>query len=226
MSEKEPSNSRIIAALLGGDDWEWRHFPSYQKHMQALGVIAANYNDLEVQFSRLFYITSDKFEVAKLIFSKLNNAERIEVALKVSENEPSQFRPLLQHFIAGFSVSNQNRNDLMHSKAHNAWSFKPENPSVLTLAKQLKKKPDENHFVSLSVDDLRGVADDMSKFSNFGWDVFLWRLAFITGGTIDWGDGKKTTPTLPEKPPEPRRLILEPQEAPTTESPQPQSSGE
>lgn len=222
----EPYSPGLLAALLGGDDWDIRHYPNHKQHMHALGVIAANYNDLEAQFYRLFYVTGDKFEVSKLIFSKLNNGDRIAVAQKAAEYEPKIFRPLYEYFLSGFGVANENRNNLMHSKAHNAWRFDPKNPSLLTLAKQVKKKPDENNFISLEVKDLREVAEDMSNFSNFGWDLFLWRLALLTGGVIDWGDGNKTTPTLPEKPAAPRKLVLGPQEALATESPQPQSSGE
>lgn len=223
MSEASPG---IVAAILGGDSWQLRHYPQHRNHMQALGVIAANYNDLEGQFYRLFYMTAGNINVGKLVFAKLNNADRMAVAKKASETEPHLFKPLFEHFIAGFGTAAENRNILMHSKAHSAWSLATLGVSHLTLTKPIKANLDENNFVNLEVSDLRGIADDMANFSNFGWELFLWRAALFTGGTIKWGDGKTTTPTLPEKPPEPRRLVLSPQEAQVTVAPPPKASGE
>ena len=224
MTESKEAPSGILAALLGGNSWELRHYPNHKQHMHALGVIAANYNDLEGEFYRLFYVTSDKFNVAKLIFSKLNNAERMEVALKVAQTEPALFRPLFEYFVSGFGIAAENRNILMHSKAHNAWSYEPGATTHLTLAKQIKSKPDENNFVQLEVKDLQNIADDLANLSKFGWELFLWRLALFTGGTITWADGKQTTPPLPEKPSPPRKLSLSPLEVQTTFPPPPESS--
>ena len=194
--------------------------------MHALGVIAANYNELEGHFYQLFYATMGKMDVGKLVFSKLNNAERMEIALKLSETDPSPtFRELFEYFISGYGVATENRNILMHSKAHNAWPF---DISVvhLTLAKPSKKSPDENNFINLDLSELRTVADDMANFAMFGWSLFYWRSAVPFGGTITWASGEKVTPSLPEKPAEPRRLVLSPQEAPAGTPPSQLSSGE
>lgn len=223
MSEASPG---IMAALLGGDSWQLRHYPQHRDHMQALGVIAANYNDLEGQFYRLFYLTVGNISVGKLVFAKLNNPERMAVAKKAAETEPQQFKPLFEWFISGYGTATENRNNLMHSKAHNGMSLASIGVSHLTLTKPTKANLDENNFVHLDVEDLRGIADDMANFSDFGFDLFLWRAALLTKGVIKWGDGKTTTPTLPEKPPEPRKLVLSPQESLVTVAPQPKASGE
>jgi hypothetical protein len=232
MTDESPkltnTNRGLYAALLLDEkpwSWNWKFNPNLKEHMHALGVIAANYNELEGHFYLLFYLTLNKFEVGKIIFSKLNNAERIETALKLAETEPANFRDLFRYFISGYGIASENRNILMHSKAHNAWPYDI-SVSHLTLAKPSKKSPDENNFISLDVPELRSIADDMARFGSFGFDLFLWRLALLTGGILTWADGDTTTPTLPRKPPEPRRLLLSPQEVPTSAPPQPQSSGE
>jgi hypothetical protein len=205
--------------------WTWKYNPNLFEHMHALGVIAANYNELEGQFYRLFWITSDRFEVAKLVFSKLNNAERMEVALKVAENEPKQFKEHYRAFIGGFGTSHENRNVLMHSRAHNAWPRNDTTLSRLTLAKPSKKAPDENNFISLEVAELRDVADDMAAYADFGWELYFWRLAFFTGGKITWPDGETVSPTLPEIPAPPRKLALSPQPTQVGTPPQIEASG-
>lgn len=222
------TSTGLWGAIMGGagDDWYFRHYPNHRDHMQALGVIAANYNDLEGAFYRLFFIIMHNVNVGKLVFAKLNNAERMSVARKAAEIEPAVFRPLFEYFIAGFGVATENRNILMHSKAHNAGALASLGQSHLTFAKSTKADMDENNFVSLEVQELRDIADDMANFSVFGFDLFLWRVALITKGTITWGDGKTTTPTLPEKPREPRKLTLSAQEAQITVSPPQQSSAE
>ncbi len=47
--------------------WDWKYNANLFNHMHALGVIAATYNDLEAQFYRLFWVTSNQMEVAKLV---------------------------------------------------------------------------------------------------------------------------------------------------------------
>jgi hypothetical protein len=220
MTDADSSLSPLVRALIGDKPWSWtwKYNPNLLNHMHAFGVIAANYNDLEGQFYRLFFLTMGKMEAGKIVFAKLNNSERAEVALKAAETEPAAFRALFEYFISGYGTATENRNILMHSKAHNAWT-REITMSHLILAKPSKKSPDENNFVSLDVSELRAIADDMANFSGFGWDLFLWRMALLTGGKISWPDGEVTTPTLPGKPPEPRKLSLSPQLIPIADSP-------
>jgi hypothetical protein len=143
----------------------------------------------------------------------------MEIALKLAAKESAIFRDLFEYFISGYGIASENRNILLHSKAHNAWPFET-SASHLTLAKPQKKSPDENNFISLDVSDLRSIADDMANFNLFGWQLYYWRIALSTGGTITWENGQTDTPTLPEKPPEPRRLVLSPEQVPVTAPPQ------
>lgn len=205
--------------------WDWKYNPNLLQHMHALGVIAANYNELEGQFYRLFWATSQRFDVAKLVFSKLNNADRMAVALKVAESEPSQFREHYVAFIKGFGISHENRNILMHSRAHNAGA-RDVQVSHLTFAKPNKRAPDENNFISLDVAELRAVADDISAYADFGWALYFWRIAFVTGGTITFQDGETISPTLPEIPAPPRKLALSPQPTSIDLPPQIEASGD
>ncbi|TYL80326.1 hypothetical protein [Bradyrhizobium cytisi] len=224
----KPVYRGLLAALLLDEkpwSWNWKYNPSLKEHMHALGVIAANYNDLEGQFYRLFYITQTHFEVGKLVFSKLNNAQRMEVARKVAETQPLSFRERYEHFISGYGTATDNRNILMHSKAHNA-SLSDLTSSHLTLAKPSKKTPDENNFISLDVAELRSVADDMAEFAMFGSQLFYWRIAALSGGTITWEGGETATPTLPDKPRLPRALTLSTQPDQATAPPQLEASGE
>ncbi|CAN5369612.1 hypothetical protein BH10PSE10_BH10PSE10_08210 [soil metagenome] len=213
-------NVSLIAKLLTGDPiwcWDWKYNPSLYQHMHALGVIAANYNDLEGEFYKLFWLTfhEHRIDLAKLVFSKLNNAERIEAALRFIEKEPhADFRERFECFINGYAISTENRNNLMHSRAHNA-SAKDGMITALTLAKSLKADLDEQHFVTLELSELRGVADDMANLASFGWNLLLWRVAQYTGGSIPRVGGDPLVPTLPDKFPKLRKLILAPQKAPT-----------
>jgi hypothetical protein len=232
---KETNMLNLYAALMGDEkpwSWSWKYNPNLKEHMHALGVIAANYNELEGRFYGLFYLTLGRFEIGKIIFSKLNNTERIDIALRVAETEPASFRDRYIHFITGYGVATDNRNILMHSKAHNAGplDFETNAPNIavsqLTLAKPSRKSMDENNFISLDASELRSVADEMAEFSMFGWGLFYWRLAFIRGGTITWNDGTTATPPLPDKPTAPRRLVLSPQQVPTNTPSQPEPSDE
>src|SRR5436309_2741829 len=116
MTDESPKLSNLYAALLLGEkpwSWDWRYNPKLKEHMHALGVIAANYNELEGHFYRLFYLILNKFEAGSIIFSKLSNAERIEVALKLAEREQDNFSDLFRYFISGFGIASENRNILM-----------------------------------------------------------------------------------------------------------------
>jgi hypothetical protein len=218
-----------LLAAIGGNEkswsWDWTYNPNLKDHMHALGVIAANSNELEGIFYRIFFLTLGKIAVGKIVFSKLNNAERIETALKMAEYETAEFRDRYEHFISGYRISTENRNNLLHSKAHNAW---PRDISVshLTLAKPSKKSPDENNFISLDISELRSVSDDIAALASFGSGLFYWRYAFLSGGMITWESGETATPPLPEKPPVPRRLILAPLSDHIAAPPQPKPSGE
>ncbi|MFK4505434.1 hypothetical protein LPJ38_34760 [Bradyrhizobium daqingense] len=204
--------------------WDWKYNPRLFHHMHAMGVIAANYNELEGQFYRLFFLNMHKFEVGKLVFSKLNNAERMEVALKAAETEPLAFGELFEHFISGYGIATENRNILMHSKAHNAWP-KEADLSHLTLAKASKKSPDQNNFISLDISELRNIANDIDQLTNFGFRLFMWRVALPTGGLIIWDDGEQYRPSLPDKPAPPRRLVLGDQPTMASTLPRSSSSG-
>jgi hypothetical protein len=205
--------------------WDWSFNPNLKDHIHALGVVAANYNELEGSFYRLFYLTLGKFDAGKIIFAKLNNAERIEIALKVAEQETSPFREHYEHFISGYGIATENRNILLHSKAHNSWPLDV-SVSHLVLAKPSKKDPSENNFITLDITELRSVADDLANFYMFGGALVYYRYAALTGGIITWENGLTATPPLPDKPAPPRRLVLSPQLAPTSTPPQPEPSGE
>jgi len=103
----EPKLRGLYAALLAGEkpwSWDWKYNPNLKEHMHALGVIAANYNELEGRFYGLFYLTFDRFEIGKIVFSKLNNAERMDIALRIAENEPESFRDRYIHFINAYGI--------------------------------------------------------------------------------------------------------------------------
>lgn len=218
-----------LLALLGTSakpwSWDWSYNPNLKEHIHALGVIAANYNELEGIFYRLFYLTLGKAEAGKIIFSKLNNAERIQVAFKIAESEKPEFRDSYEHFISGYGTATENRNILLHSKAHNAWPLDGV-VSHLVLAKPTKNNPSENNFVKLDIAELRATADDIASLSIFGLGLFYWRYAWLTGGTITWESGEIATPSWPDKPAAPRRLVLSTQTTLIEPPPQPEPSEE
>ncbi len=226
MTDNPSAPNGLLAALLMGEkpwSWNWRYNPNLFNHMHALGVIAANYNALEGEFYRLFFVTSDKMEVGKLVFAKLNNAERIQIARAIAETEPPPFQELFLYFLDCFGTITENRNILMHSQTHDLWPYDLED-THLTLSKASKIKPDNHGFIRLDVSELRRIADEMHEAASFGFKLFLWRFAIITGGTITWSDGSQLTPSLPEKPAEPRKLVLGPPPILKDSPPQPEAS--
>jgi hypothetical protein len=213
------SHNALATALLEEEAWSWTrkyNFDLYQ-HMHALGVIAANYNRLESGLALLLYmfVGEAMSKAGAYLFPRLSNAERLDLLrqLYTEQITDPDFLDRLEWFVTGYGQCTENRNILMHSEPHNYYS-RLKALSVLELKKASKNNPGTLNFISLELNELRQVADDIDRFDDYVFGLVLFESARRMGGKITLF-GKEIEPPLPDKPPEPIRLTLSPQKAST-----------
>jgi hypothetical protein len=219
--------SRLARLLAGEPSWSWnyRYHPALRDHMHALGVVAANYNHLESSLFLLFYEYSHQpYTVSQYNFLHLNNNKnRLDILNRcIQHRVKNDSTELALHFVEGFGICAEKRNFLMHGMAHDAL-----NRTELVLRKAPRNDPTRLNYMHLSAEDIRKIADEISDFSMFGIDIFMWLEAQKTGGKlIIPADMKEHVPSLPKKPPLPDRLNLSDHPKPIDEPPQLEPSRE
>jgi hypothetical protein len=195
--------------------------------MHALGVIAANYNRLESELRLLLDVFMGEqmtaAEAGAYLFERLGNAARMDLLkrLYLAQVGGTDLADRLDWFVSGYGKCAENRNILMHSEPHGAACNALQLVSALELKKASKNNPGVHNFISLELRELRQVADDIDRFDIFGFDLALYQIASERGGTIRSG-GREISPSLPDKPPEPIHLKLEPPTNAKDSSPPPQ----
>src|SRR5437868_6357932 len=112
MADDKPSYNRdaMVAALLGEELWPPFHKldSGVKDHMHALGVIITNYNALEVSLFLFFYyyINDAATDVPRIIFTRLNNQQRVDVVgryLEALEKE-APVSERVKAFLTGYNV--------------------------------------------------------------------------------------------------------------------------
>jgi hypothetical protein len=198
----------IAAAITGEQPWTWdrRYHPSLRDHMHALGVVAAHYNHLEQVFQLLFwrYSALDSTPALRLFQRLNNNRNRIDSLIEWIENKEynAEMKERALHFVSGFEVCAENRNFLMHGLTQSPLSAS----DSLVLAKAARRDPERHNFLHLRLQDIRQIANEIDNLWILGMRLYVWYRARSTGGTIIL-NGKKISPTLPEIPPAPVKLI-------------------
>lgn len=176
-------------------------------HLHALGVIAASYNLLEQ--SLYFHFASQLGlapNIAQRLFVSLSNNTRLDLLRNAIEeiDTANPIKTKLSEFLAGFDILAENRNFLMHSHT----ILNTTSQDHLTFGKGSRNQPSKWNYAHLRLNDLRGVADDIYVYWNFGHALYKWHVASKTGGRLVFSDGFVLTPTLPDTPPLPRKLNL------------------
>jgi hypothetical protein len=203
-------------AQFSDEEWSWtrRYNPALFQHVHALGVIAANFNQLETDLQLLIYIflsmhnlSGGVLKAHRYLLQQLNNAERIGLLEQFYKEKVSgtELADLLDWFVLGYRTCAENRNMLMHSVPHGSTLDALKEIATLDLIRSSRKNPIDDIFVSLELKDLRRVADDIDRFGLFGHNLALGVLGSFRGGKI-WFRGQEVPAPLPAKPPKPLAL--------------------
>jgi hypothetical protein len=237
MTEDKPSAlAKVLAEALATEDeqnWSWtrNYNPGLLEHMHALGVIAANYNRLESELRLLLNLfigdAMYKAHAGNYIFERLSNAQRLDLLKQLYNSAVGGFElaARLDWFVSGYGVCAENRNILMHSETSSDQANALQIASTLELRKYSKNNPGSLNFISLKLSELRNVADDIDRFTQYGLDLAICEIARRSGGKINLA-GREIQPSLPDKPPEPIHLTLAPlKDAKDNSLPQKSSEG-
>jgi hypothetical protein len=200
-------------------------WPTYEigpeKHVYALGVVCVNFNYLEfILLSHYFFFLPVAHAFSSLLFGKVqSNRIRLELLQTIAERHIANaaIRENVLHFVSGFELCADNRNTLMHSMYNVGRS---EDPNVVSASKWSRSGNLSSYRFNL--DEIRRVADEIASFANFGFATAM--FAFNQSRAQAGLPGMPWPPTLPEKPPLPKKLEEVP--PPTDQEPPlpPQSS--
>ena len=157
-----------------GDKW-----PSYaigsDKHVHALGVVAINYNRLEIALDRILNMYLDLTrETYCFIFDALNENSLqalFKLCVNKDEGDPA-LREHLIYFIGCYEVCAQNRNTLMHANVDDEKST----DEFIALAKASRNKPHITNEMKFSVAQLRAAADEMSELFCYAAELYRFML--------------------------------------------------
>jgi hypothetical protein len=158
------------------DDETWPNYSlrSVDKHVHAIGILSANFNDLENQLLGFLILYDGAPEdVVSYLFEKVPTETRL-VWLRgladVREPRHPQLADCIKAFATAYKACADNRNLIVHSRI-NAY-FAPED--ALMLSKRGRSHGRESHR-DVSLEVIRRVADEIHSWSRFGSHV----LAFL-----------------------------------------------
>jgi hypothetical protein len=199
-------NLGLVMATPKDCGWDWSgdyYGPGLADHMHALGVVAANYNSLEMLLYSLFCEYLGRSDESALLFSQFKNNYRIDTlkaALKAYESD-SAVAEAMQYFVKCFNICSDNRNLLMHSLVNEV----DLNATELNLRKSSRSNPEKFTQLKFAVSPIRRVADDIWSVEYYGGDLFFYLLT--RRGEMKPDEPHART-TLPEKPALPDNLSL------------------
>lgn len=161
-----------------------RKWPQYEvgreDYIFALGVLAANFNELEGVLSLQFSMNVRIPYAAKvLIFKRADNAQRIRIiqgCLSITawnhRDHPLPYnkaeKAAIEHFLRGYAICAENRNILLHSEAVPVGK-----KNRIAFYKDSKKPPHWPNKYAPSIASFRAIADSMRTFSEYGSDLAL-----------------------------------------------------
>ena len=178
-------------------------WPAYavgpEAHIHALGVIAINYNGLEIALDRLLnvYLGATP-EAHSYIFQCLNLHSQVALfEICVAREKDRELRLHLLDFCVYFNTCANNRNLLMHSNLHEADTT----DDLIGLAKRSKKQPHIYNDMQLTITELRAVADEIHTVFLYAAQLFK----FITfrkrrDPLLTEANQPFPLPALPERP--------------------------
>jgi hypothetical protein len=191
-----------------GKKWSGEFYPeSLRDHIHALGVVAANYNSLEMTFYSLFCEYFGISDSAAALFAQFKNNFRID-ALKVvlDKYEADQkVADSVLHFLRCFNICADNRNILMHSLLE----VYEQGPDHLLFRKSARHHPEQQIGLQFDLSAMREVADDIWTVEDYCRELYIFS---ITRRRDLSPDDESARTTLPEKPVLPNSLtrLLQP----------------
>jgi hypothetical protein len=200
-------------------NWPPSHYTvGSEKHIHALGAVAALYNDVEFSLFCLFLVYSKLSNtLAKPLFENMSNAQRLDFLTRcIEENEQNDIlKDHALYFINCFSICAENRNFLMHSTLQRS-----ANPENIILTKASRDNPNKVNTLNANITTLRSVANEIMKIDDYAVSIYIyvymnaqWIKKRITN--IKFND-IPFSPTLPKKPVLPNKLL---KPVPTTPKP-------
>jgi hypothetical protein len=134
-----------------------------QDSILAIGAVSVNYSRLEFAMTAMFAtITGCSMQFATMLIPKITNLYRTDLMERMLATRQwhDDARMRCAHFIAGFKILADNRNLLMHS------SLIASIETATMLYKTTKQGNTE--LCSVTVPELRAVADDMMEYFHYG----------------------------------------------------------
>ena len=138
-------------------DWPKYAVGASRDHIYAIGVLIANWNDLERQIIWLLWELLDSPRSAESLTSALHNSERFELtkALAFDKIEDEQDRDLINQCVSFASICNGNRNIIAHA-SYSTVEYEKE----MFASKRKSGKGTERSHYKFSLDQLRMSADE------------------------------------------------------------------
>lgn len=189
------------------DIWPLPRFDIGQpKHMHALGIVAATYNQMEFSlFCLLLDYTGLSSETTQWLVANTSNNTRLELLRRcIDEKElDQQAREHAHHFSLCYDICAENRNFLMHSM-----TSKHSDNELLAFFKSSRNNPKKGNHINLRLEDLRNVAEALCNTWTFGMRLHAYYCfkRFPQSPDIPeeiWRDFS----TLPKKPQLPSKLL-------------------
>jgi len=98
-------------------DWPEYGVGASSDHIYAIGVLIANWNDVEAQMFRLMKSLIRNDKLATGLFYNMHNADRLNIIKLLSDDlEDDQDKDYVATFVRHASLCNQNRNILAHTE--------------------------------------------------------------------------------------------------------------
>ena len=142
-------------------------------HIYAIGVLIANWNDLEEQFIWLLWELIDSPRAAESLTSSLNNSERFELLKSLAFDKiEEEDRDLINQAVSYTSICNQNRNIV----AHASFSTVEFEKQMFATKRKSGKGTEKSHY-RFSVDELRQAADQTMEVFQLTRDIRRWLKA-------------------------------------------------
>jgi hypothetical protein len=128
----------------------------------ALGVASINYTELESVIEFLFATVFEiGIDAARMILARIGN--EASLALMEQQLEHAEWAPMVKdkfsHFVKAANICGTNRHELLHSEL--VWDL--ETPILFKTTKRGRI-----HSAAPTLDELRGVADDIHALSAYG----------------------------------------------------------
>lgn len=182
-----------------------------QPHTHAIGQITLEWNRIERDFDTLagLYLETDR-PTARLVIGLFGNDSKRHLLEKLIEMKEtsSELSEAIGYAIWQFNICRENRNHIAHSIAARA-----DVDHKITLRKPRKQNPLETHEMTLTLEQVRECARQIRRASNYISELtkvvsltLTSRQVLLAAGDNDEAREPDPLPTLPDRPPKPRKL--------------------